>query len=373
MCGIYATTKNITESEIQKKLNVINHRGPDNSDFLINDKFSFGHNRLSIIDLDERSNQPFEYNGYYIVFNGEIYNHLELKKNLAAIGYSFRTTSDTEILLASYIEYGEKCLEMLNGMFAFIIYDPNKNLLFGARDRYGKKPLYYKLQDNSIECASQLSQLTITNENKISEIATHAYLKYKYIPSPLSIYDDVYKLEAGSSFSYSLANNKFNLKKYYSLQAKQKDKKNITYNQAITDLEELLHSAVKLRLIADVPVGVFLSGGIDSSLVAAVAQQQSHKPINTFCIKFQDEAYDESKAASDVASHIGSNHTTIECSPNDLLDFIYKYADCYDEPFADSSSLPSMLLSRVARKHVTVALTGMVQMRPFLDITDMRL
>ena len=243
-------------------------------------------------------------------------------------------------------------------MFAFIIYDPNKNLLFGARDRYGKKPLYYKLQDNSIECASQLSQLTITNENKISEIATHAYLKYKYIPSPLSIYDDVYKLEAGSSFSYSLANNKFNLKKYYSLQAKQKDKKNITYNQAITDLEELLHSAVKLRLIADVPVGVFLSGGIDSYLVSAVAQQQSHKPINTFCIKFQDEAYDESKAASDVASHIGSNHTTIECSPNDLLDFIYKYADCYDEPFADSSSLPSMLLSRVARKHVTVALTG---------------
>lgn len=358
MCGIYATTKNITESEIQKKLNVINHRGPDNSDFLINDKFSFGHNRLSIIDLDERSNQPFEYNGYYIVFNGEIYDHLELKKNLAAIGYSFRTTSDTEILLASYIEYGEKCLEMLNGMFAFIIYDPNKNLLFGARDRYGKKPLYYKLHDNSIECASQLSQLTITNENKISEIATHAYLKYKYIPSPLSIYDDVYKLEAGSSFSYSLANNKFNLKKYYSLQAKQKDKKNITYNQAITDLEELLHSAVKLRLIADVPVGVFLSGGIDSSLVAAVAQQQSHKPINTFCIKFQDEAYDESKAASDVASHIGTNHTTIECSPNDLLDFIYKYADCYDEPFADSSSLPSMLLSRVARKHVTVALTG---------------
>lgn len=357
MCGIFASTFPISESEIKNRLNVINHRGPDNSSYIIGDNVALGHNRLSIVDLDQRANQPFEYNGFSIVFNGEIYNHVEMRIVLEAKGYAFRTTSDTEVLLASYIEYGKDCLSHLNGMFAFVIYDPERGELFGAVDRFGKKPLYYIESPEGFEAASQISQLSIGKNYEVSNEAAQAYFKYKYVPSPLTIFKDVSKLPAGRYFIYDLNQKTLSSKKYYTLYDNISSRSN-DYKAALSELDDILGSAIGLRLMADVPVGVFLSGGIDSSLVAAIGQSRNSEQLNTFCVKFSDRKFDESNDAAAVASYIGSNHTTIECSPDDVIDAMYYYGKCYDEPFADSSALPSMLLSKVARKHVKVALTG---------------
>ena len=357
MCGIFASTFPISDSEIKRRLNIINHRGPDNSGYIKLDDVALGHNRLSIIDLDERANQPFEYNGMLIVFNGEIYNHVEMRRDLESKGYGFRSTSDTEVLLASYIEYGKDCLSHLNGMFAFVIYDPERGELFGAVDRFGKKPLYYRALPEGLEVGSQSSQLSIGKNYEVSNDAVMAYFKYKYVPSPLSIFKCISKLPAGSYFIYDLNQKTLCLEKYYSL-CNNVTSRSINYQAAVSELDDVLRSAIELRLMADVPVGVFLSGGIDSSLVAAIGQRQSNEQLNTFCVKFSDRKFDESQDAAAVASHIGSNHTTIECSPGDVIDAMYDYGKCYDEPFADSSALPSMLLSKVARKHVKVALTG---------------
>ena len=357
MCGIFASTFPISESEIKNRLNVINHRGPDNSSYIIGDNVALGHNRLSIVDLDQRANQPFEYNGLSIVFNGEIYNHVEMRIVLEAKGYAFRTTSDTEVLLASYIEYGKDCLSHLNGMFAFVIYDPERGELFGAVDRFGKKPLYYIESPEGFEAASQISQLSIGKNYEVSNEAAQAYFKYKYVPSPLTIFKNVSKLPAGRYFIYDLNQKILSSKKYYTLYDNISSRSN-DYKAALSELDDILGSASGLRLMADVPVGVFLSGGIDSSLVAAIGQSRNSEQLNTFCVKFSDRKFDESNDAAAVASYIGSNHTTIECSPDDVIDAMYYYGKCYDEPFADSSALPSMLLSKVARKHVKVALTG---------------
>jgi len=357
MCGIYANTESINDNLIRKKLEIISHRGPDFSDFIKTKDCIMGHTRLSIIDLDPRSNQPFLYKNLVIIFNGEIYNFKSLKKDLQKDGLDFCTQSDTEVLAAMYIRYGVNMLSMLNGMFSFCILDKSEDILFFARDRTGKKPLYYKLSGPNIEIASQVNQIRIGSNLSIDNKSVQAFFKYKYIPEPRSIYKDVSKLPAGHYGIYNLKSRKASIEKYWDID-NNKDQGFGDYAEAKHYLKETLTSAVKIRLIADVPVGVFLSGGIDSSLVAAIAHSQSNESIKTFTIRFKDQAFDESASATKVADYIGTKHTTIDCETNDLLEMISSFGRTFDEPFADSSALPSMLLSQKAKEHITVALSG---------------
>lgn len=358
MCGIFGTTKNYSEQILSEKLGKMNHRGPDFSKYCeVKSGLVFGHNRLAIIDLDSRSNQPFFYENLAIVFNGEIYNYLELRKLLEENGYKFTTNSDTEVLCASYLMFGIDCVSHLNGMFAFVIYDTSNNKLFGARDRLGKKPFFYFLDNGIFEFASSLLALEIGNNFEILSESITKYLYWNYIPEPFTPYKNVYKLPSAHHFTYDLENHSFELRKYWDLPVKN----NIIYSNypvAINRLNSLIKEAVKLRMLSDVPLGVFLSGGIDSSLIAAVAQSQSLLPIKTFSIKFNEKEFDESFYAKEVAKLLKTEHREITCSLDDGINLIKNFSQYYDEPFADSSAIPTLLLSKYTSKEVTVALSG---------------
>jgi len=359
MCGIYGSTKRYEDVVIHKKLDRIKFRGPDASIFkTFSERVTLGHNRLAIIDIDERSNQPFSYLNVHIVFNGEIYNFQEIKKKLEPT-FLFKTGSDTEVICAAYSAWGFDCLKHLNGMFAFVIFDEKENLLFGARDRLGKKPLYYTCKDNQFEFASQPSQIAIENNLTINEDAISKFLVWQHVPDPNTIYKEVRKLKAGHYFTYQLSGKVFKEQQYWEISDSENGTPTkINYEEAKVELKELLNDAVLKRMISDVPLGVFLSGGIDSTLITAVAQQNSNKPIRTFSIKFNEKGFDESTYAELVARHLSTNHTTIECNYDEGIDLVENYCTYYDEPFADASALPSMLLSKHTKKHVTVALSG---------------
>ncbi len=357
MCGIYGTTKRYSDTIIQKKLESIQFRGPDHSEYKqVAEQVGFGHNRLSIIDLDARSNQPMLYEHLWLVYNGEVYNFQEIKDGLIQKGYRFRTDSDSEVIAAAYLAYGEQCVTHFNGMFAFVIYDAKKNCLFGARDRLGQKPFYYTLANNEFEFASQIYPISIGNNFAIDENSITQYLHWTFIIAPNSIYKEIKKLQAGHYFTYDLSSRKFTEKKYWDIDEYQSFEG--TYQEAKEELTYLIKDATKKRLIADVPIGVFLSGGIDSSLVAAMAQQETQQAIRTFSIKFNEAEFDESKYAQEVADRLQTNHTTILCSYQEGLDMIDQLVNSYQEPFADSSAIPTSLLSKHTRKHVTVALSG---------------
>jgi len=359
MCGIYGSTVRYSYEMVREKLDLISFRGPDHSGVQMLNDVILGHNRLAIIDLDERSNQPFSYYHLWIVFNGEIYNYQDLKKDLIFKGYTFKTSSDTEVICAAYLEYGEACLNMFNGMFSFTIYDARKRLLFGARDRFGKKPFYYSHTQKGFEFASQPSQIKCGNYNvlPIDHHAVRDYLIWGYIPEPSSIWAGIQKLPAGHCFTYDLASGKLDTKPYWDLDYSWDRRFIGDYEDAKHELNELITDAVRIRLNADVPLGVFLSGGIDSSLVAAIANEMV-SGVKTFSIKFNEKGFDESNYALKVAKHLRTEHHTIPCDYNDGIDLINNFTSYYDEPFADSSAIPSMLLSKHTRKHVTVALSG---------------
>lgn len=355
MCGIYFTNIPFKKEDVLKKLNLLKFRGPDHTGILNVDNITLGHLRLSIIDLDERSNQPMEYDGLHIVYNGEIYNFLSIKDELIALGHHFHTTSDTEVLLHGYKEWGTDVLQKLNGMFAFAIYDASTQRVFCARDRLGVKPFFYYWNEGKFEICSQLRPL-INAESKLSEEAISIYLDCGYIPSPYSIFNDVYKLPPGNTMIIDLNTCQINIKEYWNL--KKVVLTDISYNDAKKQLHALLIDSVKIRLQSDVPIGSFLSGGIDSALISSIASKVSDKPINTFSIGFDDPEYDESKIAAEFAKIIGANHTTTICKPEDVINLIPKFVEVYDEPFADSSALPSLLLNSVTKPYVTVALSG---------------
>ncbi|MDA9320125.1 asparagine synthase (glutamine-hydrolyzing) [bacterium] len=356
MCGIYGTTKRYDSDTIAKKMAITAYRGPDYTGVKDVGNIILGHNRLSIIDLDPRSNQPFDYMHLSVVFNGEIYNFQDIRETLKKDKFTFLTGSDTEVLCAAYIKYGKECIHHFNGMFAFVIYDAKKNILFGARDRLGQKPFYYTLKDKSFEFASQPSQIALANYLSVDEEAISQYLMWKYIPDPRSIYSEVSKLEAGYRFTYELEARVFKKEQYWDIS--KTDIYNGSYHQATQELESLIEDAVAKRMIADVPIGVFLSGGVDSSIIAALAQKNSSKKVSTFSIKFDKKGFDESPYASQIAEILGTNHTTIPCDYTEGLALIEKHNTYYDEPFSDSSAIPSMLLAKHTRKHVTVALSG---------------
>lgn len=354
MCGIYLTNLPVKEEEVVEKLNSIKFRGPDYLGVEQVDQITLGHLRLAILDLDKRSNQPMVYNGMHIVFNGEIYNYLDIKWELIGLGYTFNTTSDTEVLICGYKEWGPAIVNKINGMFAFCIYDSVRQKVFGARDRLGVKPFYYFWKDGSFEICSQLRPLSKNKE--LSEEAVSMFLECTYIPSPYSIFKDVYKLPPGNYIEFDLKAGKFGISEYWNL--KKVQIRDVSYKDARTELHELLKDCVKIRLQSDVPIGSFLSGGIDSALVSSIAAKLCNEPLNTFTVGFTNIDYDESKVAGSYAKIIASNHREMICTPEDVMRLIPQFVKVFDEPFADSSALPSLLLNSVTKKHVTVALSG---------------
>lgn len=357
MCGIYGTTLRYSNDVVSRKMDRISFRGPDYTAIKRYNDVLFAHNRLAIIDLDPRSNQPFSYFHVHIVFNGEIYNYQEIRRALEKKHYQFTTSSDTEVICAAYLEYGEDCVKHFNGMFAFVIYDTANGELFGARDRFGKKPFYYTHVGRSFEFASQPAQINIGKNLSIDDTAIAEYLVWNYIPEPKSIYKGVKKLPAAHYFKYDLNSGGLQIIKYWDLDFDGKNKFEGSYQDAKNQLADLLNDAVKIRMFADVPLGVFLSGGIDSSLVLALASNQANQ-LKTFSIKFNESGFDESIYAEKVANYLGAEHHTIECNYNEGLGLIENLPKYYDEPFADSSAIPSMLLSKYTKDRVTVALSG---------------
>lgn len=354
MCGIYLTNFPYAEEEVKFKLETIQFRGPDHLGIHKQDDLVFGHLRLSILDLNVRAHQPMSFEDLVIVFNGEIYNFNDLRNELEGLGYTFDTTGDTEVLLKGYKQWGADLTGKLNGMFAFAIYNSTTRKIFCSRDRLGVKPFYYSWRDGIFEICSQLRP--ISQHKRINEAAVSMYLDCGYIPSPYSIYQDVYKLPPGNNLEIDLNELKFEIKEYWNLKAVENI--GLPYKEAKQKLHELLKEAVKIRLQSDVPFGTFLSGGIDSALISSIAAKISNGRIRTFSIGFEDAKYDESKAAASYAKIIGAEHTETICRPGDILEMIPKLIEVYDEPFADSSALPSLLLNKVTKRAVTMALSG---------------
>ena len=354
MCGIYLTNLPIKKSKLQSKLKLIKHRGPDYTGTLQKDGLTFGHTRLSILDLDSRSHQPMEHENYLIVFNGEIYNYKDIRLELCDLGESFTTQSDTEVILIGYKIWGKELLTKLNGMFAFCIYDKNNNEVFCARDRLGVKPFYYSWENGNFEICSEIKPLS---ENKqIDNEAIEIYLQTGYIPSPWTIYEEVKKLKAGHFMILNLKSNEIQLEQYWELKKSVPCK--LSYEESKNKLNELLEDAVKIRLNSDLPFGSFLSGGIDSALISSIANKQTGGKLKTFTIGFDDPKYDESLLAKSFSKIIGSSHTETTCSPKDLLELLPIFFSVYGEPFADPSAIPSLLLNKVTKPNVTVALSG---------------
>jgi asparagine synthase (glutamine-hydrolysing) len=334
------------------------HRGPDDEGFLVRDNVALGHRRLAIIDL-ATGHQPMSSadGSLTIIYNGEVYNFLDLKNLLISKGRTFRTHSDTEVVLAAYEQYGEDCVKLFNGMFAFAIWDSRRRELFLARDRFGKKPLYYGVFDNQFIFGSELKALlghpSVKKEIDLSALSR--YLSYDYIPSPQSIFKGMRKLEAGSKLT--VASGGYSSSVYWDLRF---DRPKIRDEREAEEiLTRLLKESVKRRLISDVPLGVFLSGGIDSStIVAMMAELMDPKEIKTFSVGFKESSYDESPAARAVARHFGTDHHEEFLGPQSMLEIFPKVLDTLDEPFADSSIIPTYLVSQFTRRSVTVALGG---------------
>ena len=363
MCGICGyiqrdRSKGVSVKVLKSMMDTLVPRGPDDEGTFIKDNIALGHRRLSIIDLNT-GHQPMSSDDglITIVYNGEVYNFPELKNILANKGRPFRTHSDTEVILRAYEEYGEDCVKHFNGMFAFAIWDARKESLFLARDRFGKKPLYYAQFDNQFIFASELKAILKhpSARKEINLDALGKYLAYEYVPSPYSIFKNISKMEPASTLTLKDGNIKTSY--YWDLRFDTMD--HIDVRQAEERLLALLKESVRKRLISDVPLGVFLSGGIDSSaVVAMMAELIDPKQIKTFSIGFKEKSFDESSDARRVAKHFGTDHREEILSPDMMLDIFPAILDLLDEPFADSSIIPTYLVSRFTRKHVKVALGG---------------
>jgi len=290
----------------------------------------------------------------FIVFNGEIYNFKEIKKELLKLGYKFRTNTDTEVIIYSYKEWGIKCLDKFIGMFAFVIFDKKKNEIFCARDRLGIKPLYYFWDGKNFAFASELKALLSFSfvKKEIDLKSLSLYMQFQYIPAPRTIFKNIFKLN--QAHFLILKNNRLEKNRYWNIHKFFNfDKLNISENEAIEELEKLLKSSISYRMISDVPIGSFLSGGIDSSVVSSIMQSLSNKPIETFSM-----GYNEAEFAKEIANHLGTNHNELYVTPNDAKNIIPDLSKYYDEPFADSSAIPTIMVSKLARRKVTVALSG---------------
>ena len=368
MCGLVGFIdyeKYSSHDLILKMSNTLKHRGPDDSgiDFWVDEHVNVGlaHRRLSIQDLSAHGHQPMSYEHLTIIFNGEIYNFNEIKKELSSFGYLFNSASDTEVILKAYHKWGSESVDKFRGMFAIALFDKKKNKLILFRDRAGVKPLYYSINNKRVIFGSELKAITeYTGFDKIiNKAAVSSFLKFGYILAPNSIFQGVYKLPPGHYLEYDVESKVFNINKYWDISKFYKEKfKSTDVLDAIKQLEEILIDSFNLRMISDVPVGAFLSGGVDSSLVVAILQKHFPGKLTTFSIGFDDEKYNEAPYAKKIAEYLNTNHHEYICRKEDALLIIPELPKIYDEPFADSSAIPTTLVSKLAAEHVSVVLSG---------------
>ena len=368
MCGIcgFYSKKNISVDELTAMNDSLYHRGPDDSGVEIysgKEGYSVGlaQRRLSILDLSPLGHQPMHSpdKRVSIAFNGEVYNFQEIREKLK--DYPFKSHCDTEVILAAFLKWGISCVDRFNGMFAIAIYDREDQSLYLVRDRIGKKPLYYWSEGENVVFASELKPIMKCPgfQKEVRQELLNRYLTGQYVNAPDTIFKNVFQVKPGQIYQFRLGKSK--QWKYWDVAAKYEELKNTmtgSFEEAKEELKKKLDCAVKQRMIADVPLGTFLSGGYDSSLITALAQSNSETPVKTFSIGFEDKKYNEAVYAKEVAEYLGTDHTELYINEQDMFAMIEGLTDYYDEPFADSSQIPSMLVSKLAKEKVTVALSG---------------
>lgn len=368
MCGItgFIDFNRKTPDEVLHKMtSIMQHRGPDGNGHFIEKTgeaiIGLGHLRLSIIDLSDAASQPMKFGDLQLIFNGEMYNYNEVRNELIDKGHRFVTHSDSEVILHAYREWGKKSIEKFIGMFAFVLYDHSKKIVFCVRDRAGVKPFNWYFRDGLFLFASELKAFHQHPDFKkeLNRDAVAAFMQYGYVPTPHSIFRHTYKLQPGHTLTVHLADQRIEIEKYWDvLDHYNKPKLVISLPEAITETEAILKKAFQYRMIADVPVGVFLSGGYDSTCVTALLQKNSTAKINTFTIGVHDQGLNEAPFAKATAAYLGTNHTEYYCTTREALEIVPQLPFYYDEPFADSSAIPTTLVSRLAREKVVVALSA---------------
>ena len=362
MCGIcgifnFGKTNPVEEKQIRRMCKLIVHRGPDDEGIFVDKNIGLGMRRLAIIDL-QTGHQPIfnEDKTLCIVLNGEIYNFQEIRNNLEKKGHKFYTKTDVETVVHLYEEYQEKCVEYLRGMFAFAIWDKNKERLFLARDRIGKKPLFYTIQNGSLIFASEMKSILEILETtpEIDFESIDLYLTYQYIPGPRTIFKSIKRLQPAHIITCN-KNGNIKIERYWNLDFTKKT--NLCFEDASQKIREILTESTKLRLISDVPLGAFLSGGHDSTIIVGLMSQIQSKPVKTFSIGFEDQDFSELKYAKIVAERFNTEHNEFIVKPH-FIDILPKIIWHYDQPFADTSALPSYYVANITKKYVTVALNG---------------
>ncbi|MCX6790711.1 MAG: asparagine synthase (glutamine-hydrolyzing), partial [Candidatus Gribaldobacteria bacterium] len=355
------------ETTVDKMNQTLKHGGPDEQDFYVDNQrhLALASCRLAILDLSPLGHQPMfsDDRKISLVFNGEIYNFEEVKRELEGLGFNFKSHSDTEVIIKAYQKWGIACLEKFRGMFAFALFDQNLEKLFIVRDRVGVKPLYYFWDKNLLMFASETRAFHQHPlfKKEVNPDGVAAFFQFGYIPYPLSIWQNVQKLEPGCYLTFSIQEG-LKIQRYWDLQDYYlkglSDSSPISREQALIQLEEVLTDSFKLRLVSDVPVGIFLSGGIDSSIVTALLQKEMKNPLRTFTIGFGDQEYDEARYAKEIAKYLGTNHTEMDCTQKEALEIVPSLPEIYDEPFGDSSAVPTFLISKLAHSQVKVVLSG---------------
>lgn len=370
MCGITGFIDfklNSSSAILDQMTDSLEHRGPDGRGTFFKEENDFqlglGHRRLSIIELTELGKQPMFWENWVIVFNGEIYNFQEIKTELIALGHSFQAESDTEMILHAYQQWGEKCLDRFIGMFALVIYNRETGKLFIARDRAGVKPLFIYWKDGLFLFASELKAFHQHPKfrKQLNIQAVHAFLQYGNVPTPHCIFEDCFKLKPGHYISTLASEKDFKpvAEKYWDVyDGYNKPKLDISIDHAKTETEKILQSACEYRMVSDVPVGVFLSGGYDSTAVTALLQKDRSEKLKTYTISVPDIGLNEAPFARRTAEILGTDHTETACTAREAIDLIAQLPFNYDEPFADSSAIPTTLVSKIAKQDVTVALSA---------------
>ena len=368
MCGIAGFIdfhKKSTKSNIQSMIEPLNHRGPDGEGTSLfkskNAIIGFGHKRLSIIDLSQSGKQPMTLDRLHITYNGEIYNYQEIKNELLELGHHFNGESDTEMILHAYKEWGVKAVERFIGMFAIGLFDEKKHEVVFIRDRAGVKPLFYYQKNDLILFSSELKSFHEHPEfeKELDLNAVAAYMQYGNVPTPHCIFKNCGKIKPGHYLKINLENKSQQEVQYWNVyDFYNQPKLNLSFTEAKIQTKELLKSAFNYRMVADVPVGVFLSGGYDSTTVTSLIQAESTARLKTFTIGVPDIGLNEAPYARDIAKHLGTDHTEINCTEQEAIEMIKDLPFFYDEPFADSSAIPTTLVSKAARKDVTVALSA---------------
>lgn len=357
MCGIVGYGGFTNKASLNNAIRAIKHRGPDDDDAVYFENTALGNTRLAILDLSSKGHQPMfnQDKSLCITFNGEIYNFTEVKK-LLKNKYHFKSNTDTEVILHAYEEWGFKCLDKLNGMFSFVIYDSKKKLLFGARDRLGQKPLKYYFRNGTFIFSSEIKAILslLSFKPDLDEEAIDDFLTLQYVPSSKTGFKDIYKLPPAHYFVYQKKH--LSIRRYWSLDFNKKEHHSSSEWQEIIFNE--IKRSVQSHLISDVPVGALLSGGLDSSVILAIMAQNTSQKINTFSIGFADKSFDETPYARTVSQIYKTKHTELRITDKDLINNIQNISDVYDEPLADNSILPMLILSKLASTKVKVALTG---------------